>query len=150
MLSTRLTPIRLGFFGGTGFQVGLLVPTLVLLLVAYAFTPFYCHFGKPVDLPFAPHAPLVADDEWTVPVSIQSDGNIYIDTMWYPDDKFQAKILEFSGRSRERRFAVRADRSLPFSRVRFVLQSLSQSGYRHVLLMTFEGHPLQLLGKRPA
>ena len=144
------SPIRLGLFGGTAFQFAFLLTVISLLLAASAWAPLGCGWGKPVALPFAPSAPLVAEDDHDVSVSLQSDGFIYIDAKWYPDAEFQAKMLEFGTRSRAHRFVIKADRSLPFSRLRFVLQSLRAGGHQHVLLMTFQGHPLQLLGKRAA
>ncbi len=136
--------------GGLVLQISLVTVVLVLFLSAYASPPPYCFRGVPVDLPFVSGAPFFTESDRDIPVAVHRDGAIYIDTKLYPAIEFRDRLFELGTRSLNHRVVIRADRSLPFTAVRAVLRSVRDAGYTNVVLLTFQGVPIQLLRKTAA
>ena len=134
---------------GAPLQFALIVPFLFIVVGQFIETPDYC-VGKPVVLPYVAHAPLVPYEDHDLTLSVQSDGMIFIDAKWYPAPEFQKKMIEYGERAAAKHILLRADRELPFSKVRAVLQALRSAGFRHLTLVTFEGPPAHLIAKNAA
>ena len=145
----RLLPLEPKALSGAPLQLSLLVPFLFTVLGFYLVVPD-TYPAESVDLPFSAKAPFVPYEDNDLSVSIQSDGMIFIDMKWYPAEEFRRKMLEFGERASSKHIVLRADRTLPFGPVRFVLLSLRSAGFTSVTLLTFEGVPARLIAKTAA
>ncbi len=130
---------------GPALQFSLLVVPLLIFVAGFTSVPTGCGFGLPVSLPFAPHAPSVQESDRDILVSIRSDGTIYIENRWFPLTEFDQKIRELGARARNKRLVLQAASSLSFSSIRSVLRPIRASGFTSVLLLTFRGHPIDLM-----
>ena len=134
---------------GAPLQLALLVPFLFLVVGQFIEVPDY-GAGKPVSLPYVPHAPLVPYEDNDLTISVQADGMIFIDAKWYPAPEFQTKMLEYGERAAAKHILLRADHRLLFGEVRAVLQAVRSAGFKHLTLVTFEGPPAHLIAKTAA
>ena len=94
MHTSRFAPAPLS---GPSLQLGLLLPVLILFVGVFVDTPIICG-GRPVAVPFAPHAPQVVSSDRDIDIYVYSDGSIFIETKWYPAREFAAKLLAFRER----------------------------------------------------
>ncbi len=134
---------------GPSLQLGLLVPVLILFVAVFVGTPIICG-GRPVAVPFAPHAPQVVSSDSDLDIYVYSDGSIFIDAKWYPAHEFAAKLLEFRERASDKHIVLRADGSLSFGQLRAVLLPLRKAGFTDLTLITFSGSRAALIARTAA
>ncbi len=69
-------------------------------------------------------------------ISIQSDKMIFIDSKWYPEPEFKAKMKEYGERSASKDVLIKADRQLNYGDVRNVMRMIKEGGFEKIGLIT--------------
>ena len=106
--------------------------------------------GMPVDLPFAPHASFIPPADNQLEISVRRNGDIFIDTKWYPAPEFLEKMREFRQRASSKHVVIKADRLLSFGQLRSVLAAVRVAGFTNVSFITFTGSRAALIAKTAA
>ncbi len=108
---------------------------LVLLIIFMVVTPML-QKGKPVMLPQTERPDKKPESTKELLVSIQSDKTIFIDTKWYPDKDFAAKMKELGERSSDKDVLIKADQRLTYGDVKNVMRMVKDGGFERVGLIT--------------
>ena len=108
---------------------------LVLLIIFMVVTPML-QKGRPVALPQTDNPGKKPETQNEVLVSVQADKTIFIDTKWYPDKEFLAKMRELGERASSKDILIKADRSLTYGDVRNVMKMVKEGGFEKVALIT--------------
>jgi biopolymer transport protein ExbD len=108
---------------------------LVLLIIFMVVTPML-QKGKPVMLPQTERPDKKPESDKELLISVQSDKTIFIDTKWYPDKEFAAKMKEIGERSSNKDVLVKADQRLTYGDVKNVMRMIKDGGFERVGLIT--------------
>jgi biopolymer transport protein TolR len=108
---------------------------LVLLIIFMVVTPML-QKGKPVMLPQTERPDKKPESDKELLISVQSDKTIFIDTKWYPDKEFAAKMKEIGERSANKDVLVKADQRLNYGDVKNVMRMIKDGGFERVGLIT--------------
>ena len=93
---------------------------LVLLIIFMVVTPML-QKGKAVMLPHTERPDKKPESDKELLISVQADKTIFIDTKWFPDKDFAAKMREFGERSSNKDVLIKADQRLNFGDVKHVM-----------------------------
>ena len=108
---------------------------LVLLIIFMVVTPML-QKGKPVMLPQTERPDKKPESDKELLISVQSDKTIFIDTKWYPDKDFAAKMKEIGERSANKDVLIKADQRLTYGDVKNVMRMVKDGGFERVGLIT--------------
>ncbi len=108
---------------------------LVLLIIFMVVTPML-QKGKPVMLPQTDRPDKKPESDKELLISVQADKTIFIDTKWFPDKEFAAKMKELGERSSNKDVLIKADQRLNFGDVKHVMGMIKDAGFEHVGLIT--------------
>jgi len=108
---------------------------LVLLIIFMVVTPML-QKGKPVMLPQTERPDKKPESDKELLISVQADKTIFIDTKWYPDKEFAAKMKEIGERSANKDVLVKADQRLNYGDVKNVMRMIKDAGFERVGLIT--------------
>jgi len=108
---------------------------LVLLIIFMVVTPML-QKGRPVLLPQTDNPGKKPESQNEVLISVQADKTIFIDTKWYPDKEFAAKMKELGERAASKDILIKADRNLQYGDVRSVMRMIKEGGFEKVALVT--------------
>jgi biopolymer transport protein ExbD len=108
---------------------------LVLLIIFMVVTPML-QKGKPVLLPQTDRPEKHPESKNELLISVEVDKNIFIDTKWFPDKDFAAKMKELGERSSNKDVLIKADQRLTFGDVKHVMGMIKDAGFEHVGLIT--------------
>ena len=108
---------------------------LVLLIIFMVVTPML-QKGKPVMLPQTERPDKKPESDKELLISIQADKTIFIDTKWFPDKDFAAKMKEIGERSSNKDVLVKADQRLNYGDVKNVMRMIKDGGFERVGLIT--------------
>lgn len=108
---------------------------LVLLIIFMVVTPML-QKGKPVMLPQTDRPDKKPESDKELLISVQADKTIFIDTKWFPDKEFAAKMKELGERSSNKDVLIKADLRLTFGDVKHVMGMVKDAGFEHVGLIT--------------
>ena len=108
---------------------------LVLLIIFMVVTPML-QKGKPVMLPQTERPDKKPESDKELLISIQADKTIFIDTKWFPDKEFAAKMKEIGERSANKDVLVKADQRLTYGDVKNVMRMIKDGGFERVGLIT--------------
>ena len=108
---------------------------LVLLIIFMVVTPML-QKGKPVMLPQTDRPDKKPESDKELIISVQADKTIFIDTKWFPDKEFAAKMKELGERSSDKDVLIKADQRLSFGDVKHVMGMIKDAGFEHVGLIT--------------
>jgi biopolymer transport protein TolR len=108
---------------------------LVLLIIFMVVTPML-QKGKPVMLPQTERPDKKPESDKELLISIQADKTIFIDTKWFPDKDFAAKMKEIGERSANKDVLVKADQRLTYGDVKNVMRMIKDGGFERVGLIT--------------
>lgn len=107
---------------------------LVLLIIFMVVTPML-QKGKPVLLPKTDRPEKKPESKNELLISIQADKTIFIDTKWFPDKDFAAKMRELGERSSNKDVIIKADNRLTYGDVRNVMKMIKDGGFEKVGLI---------------
>ncbi len=108
---------------------------LVLLIIFMVVTPML-QKGKAVMLPQTERPDKKPESDKELLISVQADKTIFIDTKWFPDKEFAAKMKEMGERSSNKDVLIKADQRLTFGDVKHVMGMIKDAGFEHVGLIT--------------
>lgn len=108
---------------------------LVLLIIFMVVTPML-QKGAAVTLPQTESPEKKAEKPGQVLVSIDRDKKVFIDTDWFPEDKFMAAMKERQERTPGIEILLKGDRSLEYGDVLKLMRSLNEAGIGNVALIT--------------
>jgi len=108
---------------------------LVLLIIFMVVTPML-QKGKAVMLPQTERPDKKPESDKELLISVQADKTIFIDTKWFPDKEFAAKMKELGERSANKDVLIKADQRLTFGDVKHVMGMIKDAGFEHVGLIT--------------
>ena len=145
MPHTRISLVPLA---GPTLQLSLLAPLLVLLVISIATSPTGSHPPHYLHLPDVSPAQFIAQSEDDLWISVLDDGSFFIDARWYPPVEFSTVMRRLARLSCPPRVVFRADRTVPFRTIRFVLRGVQGAHLRHVFLVTAEASALEVITSR--
>ena len=108
---------------------------LVLLIIFMVVTPML-QKGKAVMLPQTERPDKKPESDKELLISVQADKTIFIDTKWFPDKEFAAKMKELGERASNKDVLIKADQRLTFGDVKHVMGMIKDAGFEHVGLIT--------------
>ena len=108
---------------------------LVLLIIFMVVTPML-QKGRPVLLPQTDNPGKKPESQNEVLVSVQADKTIFIDTKWFPDKEFLAKMKELGERASSKDLLIKADARLTYGDVRNVMKMVKEGGFEKIALIT--------------
>jgi biopolymer transport protein TolR len=108
---------------------------LVLLIIFMVVTPML-QKGRPVLLPQTDNPGKKPESQNEVLISVQADKTIFIDTKWFPDKEFLAKMKELGERATSKDILIKADSRLSYGDVRNVMKMVKEGGFEKVALIT--------------
>jgi biopolymer transport protein TolR len=107
---------------------------LVLLIVFMVAAPLLT-VGVPIDLPETQAPPLQGDKE-PLTISVDTDGNVFVQDTQIEVDELVTKLLAISENGYEERIFVRGDQSVDYGTVMRVMGTISAAGFRRIGLVT--------------
>ena len=108
---------------------------LVLLIIFMVVTPML-QKGRPVLLPQTDNPGKKPESQAEVLVSVQADKAVFIDTKWFHDKEFLAKMKELGERASSKDILIKADSRLSYGDVRNVMKMVKEGGFEKVALIT--------------
>ena len=108
---------------------------LVLLIIFMVITPML-QKGKAVMLPQTDRPDKKPETDKELLISVQSDKMIFIESKWYPEPEFAAKMREFGERAATKDILIKADRELSYGDVRKVMKMIKEGGFEKIGLIT--------------
>ncbi len=108
---------------------------LVLLIIFMVVTPML-QKGRPVLLPQTDNPGKKPESQNEVLISVQADKTIFIDTKWFPDKEFLAKMKELGERASSKDLLIKADSRLSYGDVRNVMKMVKEGGFEKIALIT--------------
>jgi len=134
-MKRRFTDTEADAFGVRAeINVTSLVDVAFTLLIIFMITAPILQGGIEIDVPEAAAGPLSTSD--ALVISIDGDGQIYLDDAEVSFDEFDATIEQALGRRDERDVFVKADQTLQFGIVARVMGRLQEAGASAVNLVT--------------
>ena len=119
-----------------------LVDVMLVLLIIFMVTAPLLVSGVPIDLPDS-KAGALKQDNTPIQVSLNAEGEIYIDEQLVPAEELAAKLAAISearaGEAEGPRIYVRADRRLDFGNVMRVMGEVNAAGFKKVALVSEAG-----------
>ncbi len=108
---------------------------LVLLIIFMVITPML-QKGRPVKLPDTNTPVAHPDSDEQLIVSIEKNGNIWLDTTQIQKDQFVNRMAEEFQRSTSKSIVLKGDKELNFGDVKDVMIMLNTAGFETVGLIT--------------
>jgi len=109
---------------------------LVLLIIFMVAAPLLT-VGVPIDLPET-QANALNSETQPITVSVNSQGQIYLQETEIPLDEVVAKLQAIATTGYDERIYVRGDRSADYGTVMQVMARISAAGYRNLGLVTLQ------------
>ena len=111
-----------------------LVDVMLVLLIIFMVTAPLMTSGVTVDLPKTSSQPLNTDSQ-PLTVSINADGNIFLQDQAVDLPDLVAKLQAISQNNPERRIFVRGDKANTYGRIMEVMGTITQGGFTKVALL---------------
>jgi biopolymer transport protein TolR len=108
---------------------------LVLLIIFMVVTPMLQQ-GVDVLLPQSPHAERKPGGEGDLVISVKEDGTVFIGQSWIPDADLARFLKAEHDQDPSRTVMLKADARLQFGKIRQVMKSAVEAGFRQVAILT--------------
>ena len=125
-----------------------LVDVMLVLLVVFMVTAPLLTVGVPVDLPQTQAPPINEPKEPTV-ITVNKEGEIYIQDSTVPIDSLVAKLQAITGSNPDAVLYVRGDKDIGYGKILEVMSLISNAGFHKVSLVA-EAPKGQAPGPAPA
>jgi biopolymer transport protein TolR len=113
---------------------------LVLLIVFMVAAPLLT-VGVPLELPKTAAQSVPAEPEEPLSVSITPEGPILVMTSEVPESELVTRLRAVAEERQSDKIYLRADGSIPYSRVMEVMGALNAAGFDNIVLVTEAGGP---------
>ena len=111
------------------------VDVMLVLLVIFMVTAPLLTVGVSVDLPKTKAKVIPGKDE-PLAISIDSDGNIYIQDTEVDINSLTARLEAISNNRRDSRIFIRGDKNIDYGKVMEVMSEITAAGFNRVSLIT--------------
>lgn len=111
-----------------------LVDVMLVLLIIFMVSAPMMTVGLPVDLPQASLSEIVHEDE-PLTVIIAAGGVINLGEELVSKDSLAQSLAQFDDTKRKQRVRIRADRTVTYDDIMFVMSALTESGFSRIGLM---------------
>ena len=111
------------------------VDVMLVLLIVFMVTAPLLTAGVPVDLPKT-QAQVLGQDREPLSVSVQRNGDIYVQNTKIAEDELVAKLQAIASNGYDQRIFVRGDTAVDYGRVMQVMSLLQTAGFTHIGLVT--------------
>ncbi|QCO55185.1 protein TolR [Pseudorhodobacter turbinis] len=108
---------------------------LVLLIIFMVAAPMLT-VGVPIELPKTAASALPTEQEEPLAVTLTADGRILIQSQEVADGELIPKLRAVASERTSDKIFLRADGSIPYSRVAQVMGALNSGGFRNIGLVT--------------
>ncbi len=108
-----------------------------ILLITFIITFPLLESGLPVSLPKAEGTPI--EDQQTVTVTVNAEGNWFVDKRGVSRDEFAAEIRYLRQHRPEVVVLLRGDEGLPYGELIAVMQAIKENGIQKISLVTQTG-----------
>lgn len=108
---------------------------LVLLIIFMVITPML-QKGKPVLLPTTERPDKKPETDKELLISVQADKTIFIESKWFPEPEFAAKMREYGERASSKDVLIKADKQLTYGDVKKVMKMIKDGGFEKIALIT--------------
>ncbi|MEO9789635.1 MAG: protein TolR [Aurantimonas coralicida] len=112
-----------------------MVDVMLVLLIIFMVAAPLLTVGVPIELPET-QAKAMNSDTQPITISVNSDGEIYLNDTVIPIDEVVAKLQAVAKAGYEERIFVRGDRSADYGTVMRVMARISAAGFRNIGLVT--------------
>ena len=112
-----------------------MVDVMLVLLIIFMVAAPLLTVGVPIQLPET-QAKAMNSDTQPITISVNSDGEIYLNDTVIPIDEVVAKLQAVAQAGYEERIFVRGDRSADYGTVMRVMARISAAGFRNIGLVT--------------
>ena len=112
-----------------------MVDVMLVLLIIFMVAAPLLTVGVPIELPET-QAKAMNSDTQPITISVNSDGEIYLNDTVIPIDEVVAKLQAVAQAGYEERIFVRGDRSADYGTVMRVMARISAAGFRNIGLVT--------------
>ena len=109
---------------------------LVLLIIFMVAAPLLT-VGVPIDLPET-QAKALNSETQPITISVNSDGQVYIQETEIPVEEVVAKLTAISKNGYEERIYVRGDRDADYGTVMQIMARISSAGFKKIGLVTLQ------------
>jgi biopolymer transport protein TolR len=116
------------------------VDVMLVLLIIFMVTAPMLTVGVPLELPKTAAATLPSTEE-PLTVSLTADGLVMIQTLEVPEADLIPKLKAIAAERSDNKVYLRADGTLPYTRVAEVMGALSAGGFTNIGLVTDAGGP---------
>ena len=111
------------------------VDVMLVLLIVFMVTAPLLTVGVPVDLPQT-RARSLGDDREPLAVTIDKDGQVFLQNTPIAEDELVPKLMAISGNGYTQRIFVRGDRTVDYGKVMQVMGLLNAAGFTRIGLVT--------------
>lgn len=116
------------------------VDVMLVLLIIFMVTAPLLTVGVEVNLPKTSAGPVKGDDE-PLAVSINAEGEIFIQDSRVEAENLTARLNTITGENPDIRLFIRGDKNIDYGRVMEVMSLVNAAGYRNVALITEQPAP---------
>jgi biopolymer transport protein TolR len=117
------------------------VDVMLVLLIIFMVAAPLTTVGVPVELPKTAAPSLPSEQEEPLAVTITADGQIQIQTTEVAEDEIVPRLRAILTERSSDRVFLRADGSIPYSRVVTIMGALNAAGITNIGLVTDTGGP---------
>ena len=117
------------------------VDVMLVLLIIFMVTAPMLTVGVPLELPKTAAASLPTEQEEPLTVSLTADGLVMIQTSAVDEAQLIPKLQAIASQRKSDKIFLRADGTLPYTRVAEVMGALSAGGFANIGLVTDAGGP---------
>ncbi|MFP4146447.1 MAG: protein TolR [Halorhodospira sp.] len=117
------------------------IDVMLVLLVIFMITAPMLYQGVELDLPQVSSEPLAEDESEPIIVSLDADGQLYLNIVEEPDSPLQREDLierigEAIGEEPQRRVFLRGDEAVPYGEIVGLMAELQEAGVPSIGLMS--------------
>lgn len=113
------------------------VDVMLVLLIIFMVSAPLLTVGVPIDLPDTQAKAMNADTQ-PITVSINSEGQVYLQETEIPIDEVVAKLEAIAKTGYEERIFVRGDKAADYGTVMKVMARISAAGFKNIGLVTLQ------------
>lgn len=113
-----------------------LVDVMLVLLIVFMITAPMLASGVDVNLPDSKAQNLPAPSEPPLSVTVNSEGQIYIQETETELRELTSKLLAITGEGYEERIYLRGDENVDYGRVMQVMTQMQRAGFRNIAMVT--------------
>lgn len=127
---------RYGYRPMAEINVTPFVDVMLVLLIVFMVAAPLLSAGVPIDLPDSKAKALNDQDDKPLEVSMGKDGKIFVGETEVKQDRLVVLLGSLTNNDPERRIYIRADKSLDYGQVMYVLGAINGAGFKKVALLS--------------